>query len=162
MNGELFPDFEAVGERWRRHWKIAAMAGEGLDEALGYFLFTELQDDGGAHSKSEVLFFTMTAVSRAGTHSEDTIKAAIERAMEPQKKEGVARRTLSRADTRFKRIALVAFPFFAVACIFRWYRDVNYSGDFPSALFVLLFMASGLCLLLALTKMGDWLNRVSE
>ncbi|NLX17401.1 MAG: hypothetical protein GXY45_10610 [Ramlibacter sp.] len=65
---------------------------------------------------------------------------------------------LQQANTRGKRIALVAAPFFGVAAIFRLMRDNDY-GDPPSALFVLLAMATILCLLVALTRLGDWLGK---
>ena len=67
-------------------------------------------------------------------------------------------RIFDNANTRGKRIALVAAPFFGVAAIFRLVRDNDY-GDVPSALFVLLAMATILCLLVALTRLGDWLGK---
>lgn len=65
-------------------------------------------------------------------------------------------RALDRADTRAKRIALTAFPFFAVASMFRLYRDMD---DHETSLTFFLFtMAAALCLAIAFTKLGDWLR----
>lgn len=63
---------------------------------------------------------------------------------------------LGRANTRFKRIALLAFPFFAIVAIYLWNRYVDH-GD--SALSFMLFtMASVLCLLIAFTSLDAWLR----
>lgn len=69
---------------------------------------------------------------------------------------GAIERLLHRVDTRPKRIALLAFPFLAVIAGYRLDRDVDYYGD-PSLSFFLFFMASVLCLLIAFTRLGDWL-----
>ena len=63
-----------------------------------------------------------------------------------------------RANTRFKRISLVLFPFAVSVALFRLAEDLDDYGWEPSLSFILFFMASVLCLLFAFTSLGDWLE----
>ncbi|MDR2209383.1 MAG: hypothetical protein LBE22_10495 [Azoarcus sp.] len=67
---------------------------------------------------------------------------------------------INKADTRLKRISLIAFPFFVVATLFRFSKDMGYRWDIDdvSLTTALLIMASVLCLLIAFTRISDWIN----
>ena len=68
-------------------------------------------------------------------------------------------KTLSRKmDCPLKRIALVAFPFLLAVAIFRLPQDLDHYSWEPSLSFVLFAMGSVLCLLIAFTKLGNWLS----
>lgn len=69
-----------------------------------------------------------------------------------------ARWLLDRADTCAKRLALLAFPFFAVVALYRLAQDLDHYSWEPSLSFLLFTMASALCLLIAFTRLGDWLR----
>lgn len=66
------------------------------------------------------------------------------------------KRALARADNRTKRLAVLAFPFFAIITFYRWVHDFD-KYDWPSLSFLLSTMATVLCLLIAFTRLGDWL-----
>ena len=63
-----------------------------------------------------------------------------------------------RANTRFKRVSLVLFPFVGSVALFRLSQDLDHYSWEPSLSFVLFSMASVFCLLVALTSLGDWLS----
>lgn len=67
-------------------------------------------------------------------------------------------RIVHRANTRTKRIALLAFPFFAVIALYRWEQDLDHYRWEPSLSFLIFSMASVLCLLLAFTRLWDWID----
>lgn len=67
-----------------------------------------------------------------------------------------------RANSRLKRISLVLFPFVGSVALFRLTQDLDHYSWEPSLSFVLSFMASVLCLLAALTNLGDWLSGGQE
>lgn len=68
-------------------------------------------------------------------------------------------RLLCRANTRAKRLALLAFPFFAAVVLFRLKRDLDHDSWEPSLSFLVFSMASALCLLLAFTRLYDWIDK---
>lgn len=67
-------------------------------------------------------------------------------------------RLFRRADTRAKRTALLAFPFFAVVAAFRLMHDLDHYDWEPSLSFLLFSLASILCLLLAFTRLSGWVH----
>jgi len=154
-----FPDLEAIGNRWLSCWAMAdRLYGrlpkpEQLDRALVVFLAQELEEDDGEHERAVVIGATLAAVTRAGTHSKEALQASFNRTMAPRKT-----RLLVRVNTRAKRLALLAFPFFAVVALYRWVQDLDHYHWEPSLSFLLFTMASALCLLIAFTRLGDWLH----
>ena len=105
------------------------------------------------HDRATVIGATLAAITRAGTHSKEDLQASFNRTMTPRKT-----KLLDRADTRAKRLALLAFPFFTVVAIYRWVQDIDHYRWEPSLSFLLFTMASALCLLIAFTHLGDWLR----
>lgn len=69
-------------------------------------------------------------------------------------------RATSRANTQAKRIALLVSPLFAVISIGLWLRASN-EGESPLSS-IILGMATILCLLFALTPLGDWVKKGSN
>ena len=63
-----------------------------------------------------------------------------------------------KVDSPLKRIALVAFPFLVVVAVFRLSLDLDHESWELSLSFVLFAMAPALCLLIAFTKLGNWLS----
>lgn len=74
------------------------------------------------------------------------------------KRSGALRGLIGRADSRLKRVVLVAFPFFASVAFYVLAQDLDRYSWEPSLSFILFTMASALCLLIAFTKLGDWLS----
>ena len=67
------------------------------------------------------------------------------------------RRFFALANTRFKRLALMTFPFFAVIALYSLAHAINHSDDTPLSFF-LFGIAAVMCLLIAFTHLGDWIN----
>lgn len=67
------------------------------------------------------------------------------------------RALFARANTRGKRLVLIACPFFAITAIYRWMQDIDRHHWEPSLPFIIFAMASALCLLIAFTSLGDWI-----
>lgn len=67
------------------------------------------------------------------------------------------RRMFNRADTRAKRVAILAFPFFAIIALYRWVQDTDGYWE-PSLSFFVFAAASVMCLFIAFTSLGDWMN----
>lgn len=154
-----FPNMEAIGNRWLSCWAMADRLysklpkQEQLDRALIVFLAQEMEEDDRRHERAVVIGATLAAITRTGTHSKEALQASFNRTMAPQKT-----KLLDRANTRAKRLALLAFPFFAVVALYRWAQDLDHYRWEPSLSFLLFTMASALCLLIAFTRLGDWLR----
>ena len=80
------------------------------------------------------------------------------RAVYDRKLTSTWRRLFDRADTKAKRIALLAFPFLTVITLYRWAQDLKHYEWEPSLSFFIFAMASAMCLLIAFTRLGDWIN----
>lgn len=70
---------------------------------------------------------------------------------------GPTGRLLSRANTKAKRTALLALPFFAITATYRGLYDLDHYDEL-GLLFWLSATASVLCAALAFTRLSDWLN----
>ena len=154
-----FPDLEAIGARWVSCWVMTDRLYSGLprpeqlDRALVVFLAQEMEEDNGDHERPVVIGATLAAVTRTGTHSKEAIQASFNRIMAPPKK-----KFFERANTRTKRLVLLAFPFFAVTTLYRGVQDLDHYRWEPSLSFFLFALASMLCLMIAFTRLGDWIE----
>lgn len=163
-----FPDLAAVADRWRKHWALTQRIApnlsrqDQLDRSLTAFLAQEIEDDNDEHEKLLVLHTTLAGVICAGTHDRIAIELAAERLFKSAKSSTA--HTLGRwvgsilghLDARYKRIALLFFPFLAVVDGFLLARDLDHFRWEPSLAFVLFLMLASGCLLLAFTRLGDW------
>ncbi len=76
----------------------------------------------------------------------------------PQVKSALSSFINRRANSRFKRISLVLFPFVGSVALFRLAQDLDHYSWQPSLSFFLFSMVSVLCLLVTFTSLGDWLS----
>lgn len=128
-------------------------SNERLDRALAVFIAQEIEHDDGANELTIVVASTLAAVTKTGTHSKEALRQSASRLLAPKKT-----KLIDRVDSKIKRIAILAFPFFAIVAMYRWAQDIDHYRWEPSLPFMLFTMASVFCLLIAFTKLGDWLQ----
>lgn len=128
-------------------------AAERLDRALAVFLAQEIDEDEGEHDKVTLIGATLAAVTRTGTHNKAALKAASVRLLQPKPP-----RLLERVNTRAKRVALTIAPFLAIVALYRLAQDLDHYSWEPSLSFFLFTAETALCVLVALTRLGDWLK----
>lgn len=156
-----FPDIDAIAERWLSCWGISEKIyaklpkQEQLDRAVLVFMAQELYEDDGEHPKPAVIAATMAGVTRARTHSKEAVEKATKRAFNVKDPA-----FLDRADTRAKRIALIASPFLFVITCYLVVIDTDWFYRFSELrIITILFIVSAIVTpALALTKISDWIN----
>lgn len=158
MNAERFPNLDEIQRRWVACWDMDSRlfknfpASEQLDRSLVVFLARELEDDDNAHEKSAVLGAALAAVTRSGTHSKEALQSSFSRIMAPPKK-----RFIDRADSKTKRLFLVATPVVWLVTIALVIRDVD-ASDYLHFTTILLIALSACLPIAAFTKVTDWIN----
>lgn len=156
-----FPDIDAIADRWLSCWRVSENIysklpkQEQLDRAVLVFMAQELDDDDDEHPKPAVIAATVAAMNRAKTHSKEAITKATKRAFNVKDPA-----FFDRADTRSKRISLVAFPFLFVIASYLVVRDTDWFYSFSELrIITMLFIVSAIVSpALALTKLSDWIN----
>jgi hypothetical protein len=178
---QLFKEEISMSLRWQRHWASykASPSRTQMRErpkfagAVSSFLLEEFETHPGLKAlgpDSELqypmaLALLSKAIPLSKTHDEDFVLSSFAlmavgktNTRLPGKVALFLHRPTQKLSTKAQRIALVAFPFFALPDLYLLWRDSNHYGWEPSFFFVALFVPSAACLAFALTKVGAWVQ----
>lgn len=156
-----FPDLDGMGKRWERCWAMAQhelrnmSPSDRLERALVTHISLELEEDETGHDKKLLVPLILVAITRTGTHSRDSLKAATQALFSP-KQSNSFKVLIAKINTPIRRLALIASPFFLMTSIWILIHDFNYNG-YISLGFFLSAMLTLLCLALAFTSLSNWL-----